>query len=309
MDRDLLDEAQRLLADLATGPLPTGDQDAGRVLGDVARRAAELVGPGARGSLLRGAASSTDPHEAAALALAAAVCGSTMLELADDLATFAAVATGAATAVPNVALAEPGAGPVTALLDGSRAGVPAPRPQRLTEVYVAGMLVRVNSRAVSLDDGLAATARVQSACAAVDALDLDEFLRHVYRDALHRAALDEPAARAALAAGTLPLNVLQRITGGILAEDRAVARKGWTRAAAVLLAVSHAAGLQLSTAEVRGTASRLASDPALLGRPETTITDLLTTVLGLQAAIALGGAGDDAPVRHLLARVVAHIAA
>ena len=168
--------------------------------------------------------------------------------------------------------------------------------------------MRANSREVSLEDGLAATARVEAACAAIEALDLDAFLHHVYRDALVHSDPEDRAARAALAAGTLPLNVLQRITGGILAGDREVSVKGWTRAAAILLSVSGAAGLQLSTADVRGSASRLASDPELLGRAETTITDLLTTVLGLQAAIALGGAGDDTPVRHLLARLVAHVA-
>lgn len=306
MDRELRDHADLLLEDLASGALPGADAATTTAVAAVARRARALLRGATREELLTGATGTEDPHEAAACALAAALAGSTVLEVADDVATFAAVAGGLATAVPNVALDTADAGPVTALLGGSDGGAPAPRPQRLTELFVAGTLVRAHSHAVSLEDGLAATARVEEACAAVEAVDVDDLLRHVYGDAVDAADTD-PAGRAALAAGTLPLNVLQRITGGILAADREVTAKGWARAAAVLVTVAHAADLTgVGIEAVRGTAARLASDPTLLGRPETTITDLLTTLLGLQAAIALGGAGDDAPVRHLLARVLAH---
>lgn len=307
MDRELRHHADLLLEDLASGALPGADAATTTAVAAVARRARALLRGAARDELLTGATGTRDPHEAAACALAAALAGSTVLEVADDVATFAAVAGGLATAVPNVALDTADAGPVTALLAGSDARAPAPRPQRLTELFVAGTLVRAHSHAVSLEDGLAATARVEEACAAVEAVDVDDLLRHVYGDAVDAAAAGDRAGRAALAAGTLPLNVLQRITGGILAADREVTAKGWARAAAVLVTVAHAADLTgVGVEAVRGTAARLASDPTLLGRPETTITDLLTTLLGLQAAIALGGAGDDAPVRHLLARVLAH---
>lgn len=309
MDEHLRRHARDLLADLAGGALPGGDAALAAQVTHVARRAALHLVDADRGALLEAARVEADAQEAASLALAAALAGTTALELSDDIATFASIALGAATAVPNVALADPGTGPVTALLSTSRDRVPASRPERLTELFVAGTLIRAHGREIPLGDGLAAMAAVESACARVDGLDVDDLLRHVYGEALGDADLDDRGVRAGLVGGLLPLNVLQRITGGMLAGDAEVAAKGWTRGAAVLLDVARCAGIEdLRAADVGGTAARIVSDPAILGRPETAITDLLTTVLGLEAAVALGGAGDDDPVRHLLARLIASAA-
>lgn len=309
MDDDLRRHARDLLADLADTPVPGADAAIAAQVARVARRAGEQLRDRDRAALLAAARGEPDPAEAAALSLAAALAGSTVMDLADDVATFASIAAGAATAVPNVALADPGSGPVTALLDASLDRAPAGRPERLTELFVAGTLARAHAREIPLDDALAAAARVERACARVDGLDVDDLLRHVYGAALPDVAPADPPARAGLVGGVLPLNVLQRITGGMLSRDQEVVAKGWTRAAAILLEVGRCAGIDgLRAADVGGTAARIVTDPVLLGRPETTITDLLTTVLGLQAAVALGGAGDDEPVRHLLARLVAHVA-
>ena len=72
--------------------------------------------------------------------------------------------------------------------------------------------------------------------------------------------------------------------------------------------LSELAAAPMTAADTQAGAARMAADPRLLGDPATTITDLLTTVVGLQAARVLGGVGSAEPVLHLAARLVAHAA-
>jgi hypothetical protein len=308
MDLESRDLAVHALAGLDRLRPPGTGADVWEAAVDVAGRAADLlVGGSGRRPLLEHARSETDAHQAAACALAAALAGAEATWVLDAAATFAAIAGGVVGSVPGVALDAAGAGTVVALLERSAPDEDAGREHRLAELFVAGTLVRATAHEVSLQEGLDAVALVEPACAAIDGLDVDALLAHVYGVATLPAAGDEDALaeRAALAGGALALNVLPRVTGGLLNRDLALQRKGWSRAGALLAELARAAGLDLHARDVRAAAARLASDRALLGTPEGTITDLLATALGLQAAVPLGGAGDPGPAAHLLARLVA----
>ncbi len=258
-----------------------------------------------RGDLLERAMEAEDPHRAAVHALAAALTGIAAEEAADAVATFVGVVTGALGGVANVALADPGTGAVRHLLEQSDPDPAATRDQRMGELFVAGTLTRVGARHVSLEDGLAVLDGVARAAREADALELDALLRHVFGD-LDPDALEEPAARMALLGGAVTLAAVPRITGGLLSGDQGVQRKGWLRAAALLVELGNLAGAPMAAADAQAGAARMAADPRLLGDPATTITDLLTTVLGLQAARVLGGVGSAEPVGHLVARLLAH---
>ncbi len=287
--------------------LPSVDQGVLSAIRVTADRAAALLGADIRrDALLREAATAEDPVEAAAHALAAALRGASSEDADSHVATFVGVAAGLVSSVPQAAMDEPGAAGMRRLLEHS---TPHPsREHRLTELFVAGTLVRATAREVPLQEGLDALAAVAEACEEVDELDVDALLHRVYGARPPGDEEDEQSPRAALIGGALALNAVQRITGGVLNGDPELQRKGWVRAAALIADLGRLAGAQLSAADVRATATRLASDPGLLGRPDAAIGDLLTTALGLQAAVAIGGVDDDGPARHLLARLLAHAA-
>lgn len=291
------------LADLERLRLPSVDQGVLAAIRVTADRAAALLGTDLRrDALLREATCIDEPVEAAAHALAAALRGAASEDADGHVATFVGVAAGLVSSVPPAAMEHPDAAGVRRLLE-HRPGHPT-REHRLTELYVAGTLVRATAREVPLDEGLDALAAVEEVCDEVDALDVDGLLGRVYGTA----APEEPGSRAGLVGGAVALNAVQRITGGVLKGDGRLQRKGWIRAAALVADLARCAGAGLTAADVRATATRLTSDPGLLGRPDAAIGDLLTTVLGLQAGVALGGVEDDRPARHLLARLVAHAA-
>ncbi len=260
-----------------------------------------------RAQLLERAAEERDPGQAAAHALAAALTGIPAADAADAIATFVGVVTGALGGVANVALADPGTGAVRHLLEQSSRAPDATREERMGELFVAGTLTRVGAHPVTLEEGLDALDLVATTAIVIDELDLDALLVHVF-GALGDAELEEPAARAALLGGAVTLAAVPRITGGLLSGDRAIQRKGWTRAAALLIALGTLAGAPMRAADAQAGAARMVADPRLLGDPATTITDLLTTVVGLQAARVLGGVGSAEPVAHLAARLVAQAA-
>lgn len=260
-----------------------------------------------RAALLERAMEATDPLQTAAHALAAALSGISAPDAGDAIATFVGVVTGELGGVANVALADPGTGAVRHLLAQSSPHPAAPPAQRMGELFVAGTLTRVAAHTVSLEDGLAVLDGVARAAHDADAIDVDDLLRHVF-GALDPDDLEEPAARAALLGGAVTLAAVPRITGGLLSGDAAVQRKGWARAAALLVEAGRLAGAPMTAADTQAGAARMASDPRLLGDPATTITDVLTTILGLQAARVLGGVGSAEPVAHLVSRLVAHTA-
>lgn len=291
------------LADLERLRLPSVEDDVLGAIRVTADRASALLGGGARReTLLRAATAASDPVEAAAHALAAALRGAASEDADGHVATFVGVAAGLVSSVPAAAMEHPDGAAVRRLLD-PEVRVPS-REQRLTELYVAGTLVRATARDIPLEDGLEALAAVAAACEEVDAVDVDALLGRVYGSA----PPEETGPRAGLAGGAVALHAVQRITGGVLKADPALQRQGWVRAAALVAELTRLAGVDLHAADVRATATRLASDPGLLGRPDAAIGDLLTTSLGLQAAVALGGLDDPAPARHLLARLVAQAA-
>lgn len=307
----LPDDAGRdALLDLATSPIaaPDADPESTAAVRAAAAAALALLGSGRdRGELLARAMDATDPRETAAHALAAALSGISASDAEDAVATFVGVVTGALGGVANVALADPGTGAVRHLLEQSSPDPAASRDQRMGELFVAGTLTRVGARTVSLEDGLAVLDGVARAAREVDELDVDGLLRHVFGD-LDDEDLEEPASRAALLGGAVTLAAVPRVTGGLLSGDVAVQRKGWARTAALLVDAGRLSGAPMTAADAQAGAARMASDPRLLGDPATTITDVLTTVLGLQAARVLGGVGSAEPVGHLVARLVAHTA-
>lgn len=266
-----------------------------------------LVAGHGRAELLARASEATDPQETAVHALAAALSGTSEADAEAAITTFVGVVTGAVGGVANVALADPGTGAVRHLLEQSSPEPDAPRDQRMGELFVAGTLTRVGARTVSLQEGLDALDVVARAAREADALDVDALLRHVFGE-LAAEDLEEPAARAALLGGAATLGAIPRITGGIISADTAVQRKGWVRAAALLADAGRLAGAPMTAADTQAGAARMAADPRLLGDPATAITDVLTTLLGLQAARVLGGVGSAEPVAHLVARLVAHAA-
>lgn len=291
------------LADLERLRLPDVDPGVLRAIRVAADRAAALLGADVRrDSLLTAATTCEDPVEAAAHVLAAALRGAASEDADGHVATFVGVAAGLVSSAPAAAMDQPGGPALDQLLD--HAARNPSREQRLTELFVAGTLVRTTAREVSLDQGLDALAAVQTACDEADLLEVDALLARVYG----AVAPEEPGPRAALAGGAVALHAVQRITGGVLKGDPVLQRQGWLRAAALVAELARCAGVPLQAADVRATAARLASDPGLLGRPDATIGDLLTTSLGLQAAVALGGVDDDGPARHLVARLIAHAA-
>ena len=266
-----------------------------------------LTRVGDRGELLARAMDATDPEETAAHALAAALSGIAAPDADDAVATFVGVVSGELGGVANVALADPGTGAVRHLLAQSSPEQSASRAQRMGELYVAGTLTRVAAHDVTLEEGLGALHDVARAAAEVDAVDVDALLRHVFGD-LEASDMELPGPRAALLGGAVTLAAVPRITGGLISGDIAVQRKGWARAAALLVDAGGLAGAPMRAADAQAGAARMASDPRLLGDPSTMITDVLTTLLGLQAAQVLGGVGSAEPVAHLVARLVAHTA-
>lgn len=301
-------DALRALADTPIGKPGGLAQEYAVAVRATATAARVLLGEGRpREELLQRAIDATDPQEAAVSALAAALSGIAAHDAADAVATFVGVVTGAVGGVANVALADPGTGTVRHLLEQSPPGEDAPREQRMGELFVAGTLVRVAAHPVSLEDGLAVLDGVARAAREVDELDLDALLRHVFGD-LDPDTLEDEAARAALLGGAATLGAVPRITGGLLSGDQAIQRKGWSRAAALLIEAGRLSGAPMTAGDTQAGAARMAADPRLLGDPATTITDVLTTILGLQAARVLGGVSSAEPVAHLVARLVAHTA-
>lgn len=260
-----------------------------------------------RAELLDRAAEESDPQQAAAHALAAALTGIRAADAPDAIATYVGVVTGALGGVANVALADPGTGTVRHLLEQGSRAPDATREERMGELFVAGTLTRVGAHAVTLEEGLDALALVARAAEEIDALDLDALLAHVFGE-LGEDELEGFADRAALLGGAVTLAAVPRITGGLLSADRPVQRKGWARAAALLIALGTLAGAPMRALDAQAGAARMVADPRLLGDPATTITDLLTTVVGLQAARVLGGVGSAEPVAHLVARLLAQAA-
>jgi hypothetical protein len=300
------DPGRDALLDLAGAQLD--DPEAAAAVRAAATAALALLTQGPdRAELLARAMDAVDPREAAAHALAAALSGIAAPDAGDAIATFVGVVTGALGGVANVALADPGTGAVRHLLAQSSPDPSASGDQRMGELFVAGTLTRVAAHHVTLEEGLAVLDGVARAAREVDELDVDALLRHVFGP-LEEVDLEEPASRAALLGGAVTLAAVPRITGGLLSGDVAVQRKGWARAAALLVDAGRLAGAPMDAADTQAGAARMASDPRLLGDPATTITDLLTTVLGLQAARVLGGVGSTEPVGHLVARLVAHTA-
>ncbi len=310
MRPDPNDPGRAALLALASTPIGSEDDLLGVEYATAVQAAASaahllLAAEVPREALLATAIDATDPHEAAVHALAAALSGIAEPDAADAVATFVGVVTGAVGGVANVALADPGTGTVRHLLEQSSPEPDATREQRMGELFVAGTLTRVTAHPVSLEDGLAVLDGVARAAREIDELDLDALFRHVFGD-LDPDVFEEPAARAALIGGAATLAAVPRITGGLLSGDSAVQRKGWARAAALLAEAGRLSGAPMTAADTQAGAARMAADPRLLGDPATTITDLLTTILGLQAARVLGGVGSAEPVAHLLARLVAH---
>ncbi|WP_205697612.1 hypothetical protein [Conexibacter sp. SYSU D00693] len=292
------------LADVERLELPSVDRGVASAIRVTADRAAALLhGGAARPALLAGAMDAPDAVDAAAHALAAALRGIATEDASDHVAMFVGVAAGLVSSVPQEAVDANGTG-VRRLLARSEAR--PTRQSRLTELFVAGTLVRTTARRVPLEEGLDAVAAVERACEEVDTLDVDHLLDHVYGTG--RAATGVETARASLVGGALALNAVQRITGGVLNGDAGLQHKGWTRAAALVAELARLAGHDLHAADVRAAAARMAADEGLLGRPDAAIGDVLTTALGLQAAVALGGLDDAGPAQHLLARLVAHAA-
>lgn len=299
--------ARRTLAGLGDVLVPGLEEEGRRAIRETARAAAALLVGRSRADLLALAMGMEDPREAAPALLAAALAGIRSNDAPDAAAAFLGVASGAVGSVPQVALAEPGAGTVRHLLSGSSPSDDASRDQRIGELFIAGTLVRAGSRTVSIQDGLDAVALVAATAREADAIDVEALLRHAFAGVVDDATLDEPGLLAALAGGALTLAAVPRVTGGLLTRDAALERKGWTRAAALLAELARHAGLpKLCAADAQAAASRMASDPQLLGDPATTVTDVLTMALGLQAAAALGGVADAEPVTQLLGRLVAH---
>jgi hypothetical protein len=293
---------------LALASTPLEDPESAAAVQAAAAAAHGLLAAGhPRGELLARAIEATDPQEAAVHALAAALAGIGPADADDAVATFVGVVTGALGGVANVALADPGTGTVRHLLEQSSRSPDATRDQRMGELFVAGTLTRVGAHHVSLEDGLAVLDGVARAAREVDELDVDAVLRHVFGD-VDPEDLADPGARMALIGGAVTLAAVPRITGGLLSRDTAVQHKGWARAAALLVDAGGLSGAPMTAADAQAGAVRMASDPRLLGDPASTITDLLTTVLGLQAARVLGGVGSADPVGHLVARLLAHTA-